>query len=175
LERAFKAALTTIAMAMVLALLGLGNEHLLRQTEVTQGVNWIYLPAGLRMCYVLVLPVHGAVAIFMATALLAARDPQLSAWLVGANAAVTAFGPVLARAVALQRLGLQASLANLTSRMLWLLAALFGLFSTTLHQAFFVAIGRESAFVSMWIGDTLGCLLCLYGLKGLALLWRRPQ
>ncbi len=175
MERAFKAALITIAMAVVLALLGLGNEHLLRQTEVAQGVNWIYLPAGLRMCYVLVLPVHGALAIFMATVLLAARDPTLSMWLVGVNGAVTACGPVLARIVALQRLGLQASLANLTSRMLWMLAAVFGLFSTTLHQAFFAAIGREPAFVSMWVGDTLGCLLCLYGLKGLALLWRRPQ
>ena len=175
MERAFKAALTTLAMALVLALLALGNEQLLRQTEVAQGVNWIYLPAGLRMCYVLVLPVQGALAIFIASVLMAARDPTLSAWLVGVNAAVTACGPVLARAVALQRLGLQASLANLTSRMLWLLAVVFGLCSTALHQAFYAALGREPAFVSMWIGDTLGCLLCLYGLKGLALLWRRPQ
>ena len=89
------------------------------------------------------------------------------------NGLVTAAGPVLARTVALQRLGLERNLANLDSRMLLALAALFGLFSTALHQAFFSAIGRESAFLSMWIGDTLGCLLCLYGLKGLAILVRQ--
>ena len=170
--RIWNDALTTLAMATGLVVLALGNEHLLRDTEVARGVNWIYLPAGLRMCFVLVLPVQGSVAIFAATLLLASRDPTMSWALVAANAGVTAIGPILARTVALQRLGLRPNLENLSSRMLWVLAALFGVFSTALHQAFFAAIGREPAFLSMWIGDTLGCLLCLYGLKGLASLWR---
>lgn len=173
MQRALKAALATLAMGALLALVALANEQLLRQTEVAPGVNWIYLPAGLRMCYVLVLPLQGALAIFLATAALASRDPELNALLTVANAAVTATGPTLARIVALQRLGLQPDLSNLTSGMLWLLAALFGLFSTTLHQAFYASIGRDSAFFSMWVGDTLGCLLCLYGLKGMATLWHR--
>lgn len=166
------AVLTTIAMGAALVALALGNEHLLRSTEVTPGVNWVYLPAGLRMCYVLVLPVQGSLAIFAATALLAARDPEFGWALVLANAAITAAGPTLARILAVQYLGLQPNLENLTPRMLWTLAAVFGLFSTTTHQAFYVAIGREPAFLAMWIGDTLGCLLCLYGLKGLTALWR---
>lgn len=156
-------------MAAGLYLLALGNETFLRSTEVALGVNWIYLPAGLRMCYVLVLPIHGAVAIFTATLLLALRDPTLTPLLVAVNGAVTALGPALARIVAVQRMGLQPNLANLNTRMLWTLAALFGFFSTSLHQAFFSALGREPAFLSMWIGDTIGCLLCLYGLKGLAM------
>lgn len=155
-------------MVAGLVVLAIGNETLLRTTEVTLGVNWIYLPAGLRMCYVLVLPIQGTVAIFLATLLLAQRDPTLTPLLVALNAAVTATGPILARIVAVQRMGLQPNLANLNSRMLWSLAAVFGLFTTSLHQAFFAAIGRESAYLSMWIGDTVGCLLCLYGLKGLA-------
>lgn len=166
------AALATVAMAVGLVVLALGNEHLLRATEVTTGVNWIYLPAGLRMCYVLVLPLQGTVAIFAASLYMAARDPTLTWALVGASAAVTAAGPILARAVAVQRLGLRPNLENLSSRMLWLLAAVFGVFSTALHQAFYTAIGRDSAFLLMWVGDTAGCLLCLYGLKGLAALWR---
>lgn len=173
MERVFNATLLTLVMAGVLMALALGNEQLLRDTEVTPGVNWIYLPAGLRLCYALVLPVEGTLAIFLATLLLASRDPSLSMPLVVVNALVTAAGPLLARAVAVQRLGLQTNLANLTGRMLWSLAAVFGIFSTTLHQAFYASIGREPAFLSMWIGDTLGCLLCLYGLKALAIGWRR--
>lgn len=173
MERFVQATVVTVGMAVGLLCLALGNEYLMRATEVAQGVNWIYLPAGLRLCFVLVLPVQGAFAIFLATLALAARDPTLSAPLVATNAAVAAAGPILTRIVALQRLGLHPNLENLTSRMLWTLAALFGIFSTSLHQAFFSAIGRESAFWSMWIGDTLGCLLCLYGLKGLAIAWRK--
>jgi hypothetical protein len=172
---ACKAGLTTAAMAVALLALALGNEHLLRFTEVAAGVNWIYLPAGMRMCYVLVLPIHGALAIFTASVLMTFRDPTLGWTLVMVSGCVTAAGPVLARAVALQRLGLQTNLENLTSVMLWKLAALFGLFSTALHQAFYLSIGRESAFALMWVGDTLGCLICLYGLKGLAAAWRQGR
>jgi hypothetical protein len=163
----------TAAMTVGLVALALGNEQLLRATEVSNGVNWIYLPAGLRMCFVLVLPVQGALAIFAASLFMAARDPTLSWALVGACAAVTTSGPILARLVAVQQLGLRPNLENLNSRMLWLLAAVFGAFNTALVQAFYSAIGRESALFLMWIGDTLGCLICLYGLKGLAAIWRQ--
>lgn len=161
-----------VGMATGLVALAVGNEHLLRATEVSNGVHWIYLPAGLRMCFVLVMPLQGSLAIFAASLVMASRDPAYGPGLVLASAAVTAAGPILARTVALQRLGLEANLANLNARMLWALAALFGLFSTALHQAFYTAIGRDPAWFSMWVGDTLGCLLCLYGLKGLAIAWR---
>jgi len=173
MHRALTATLTTVLMTGVLLALALGNEHLLSATEVAAGVNWIYLPAGLRMCYALVLPVQGTLAIFTATLLLAARDPSLTGLLVVENAAITAAGPILARTVAIQHLGLKPDLSNLNTRMLLMLAALFGFFGTALHQSFFASIGRESAFVSMWIGDTLGCLLFLYALKGITLLWGR--
>ena len=162
-----------LVMALALILLAIGNEVLLRDFKVAEGVHWIYLPAGLRMCYVLVLPAAGAAAIFLSTIYMALRDPSLSPGLVVLNAAITTSGAVLARVVALQRLQLKPNLENLSTPMLWKLAALFGLFSTTLHQAFFTGIGREAAFVQMWVGDTLGALLCLYGLKGLAVAARR--
>ena len=167
------AVFATLVMAVGLVALGLANEHLLRGTEVTSGVNWIYLPAGLRMCYVLVLPLHGAAAIFAASLVLAMRDDTFGLPLIVISACITASGPILARAVAIQRLGLQPNLENLSFNRLWQLAMVFGLFSTVLHQAFYAAIGREPAFLSMWIGDTLGCLLCLYGFKGLAAAWRK--
>ena len=161
-----------IVMAIGLVVLAVGNDHLLRWTEVTPGVNWIYLPAGLRMCYALVLPIQGTLAIFLATMVLASRDSNLTLVLIMATACVAAAGPILARVVAVQRLGLRPNLENLNSRMLWALSALFGLFSSTFHQAFFIALDRDPAWLSMWIGDTLGCLLCLYGLKGLTFWWR---
>jgi hypothetical protein len=159
---------TTLAMVSALVVLAIGNEQLLRWTEVTPGVNWIYLPAGLRMCYALVLPLQGTVAIFMGV-----RDPTLSGLLIVLGACVTAAGPLLARVVATHRLGLRPNLENLTGRMLWVMAAVFGLFSSTLHQAYYAWLGREPAWLSMWLGDTVGCLLCLYGLKTAMSLWQR--
>jgi hypothetical protein len=73
---------TTLAMATGLIILAIGNEYLLQWTEVTNGVNWIYLPAGLRMCYALVLPLQGTLAIFLASVALASRDPSLSGLLI---------------------------------------------------------------------------------------------
>jgi|GEM_PF-1671981 len=164
---------TIIALSTGLVVLAVGNDHLLRWTEVTPDVNWTYLPAGLRMCYALVLPIQGTLAIFLATMVLASRDPNLAFVLIVATACGAAAGPTLARLVAVQHLGLRPDLENLNSRMLWALSALFGLFSSTFHRAFFTARDRDPAWLSMWIGHTLGCLLCLYGLKGLTLWWRK--
>jgi hypothetical protein len=165
--------LVTAAMTTVLVAMALGNEHLLRSTEVASGVNWIYLPAGLRLCYVLVMPVQGTLAIFAASLIMASRDPGLPWALVLISACVTAAGPLLARAVSMHLLTVRPNLDNLTSGMLCFMAVLFGLFSTSLHQAFYVAIGRDQAWLSMWVGDTLGCLLCLYLLKGATSALRR--
>jgi hypothetical protein len=164
-------------MAAGLVVMALGNEHLLRSTEVASGVNWIYLPAGLRLCYVLVVPVQGTVAIFAASLLMASRDPDLQWAHVLASACVTAAGPLLARMVSMHLLTIRPNLDNLTSGMLCVMAALFGVFSTSLHQAFYASIGRDQAWLSMWVGDTLGCLLCLYLLKGVIKAlrsWSRP-
>jgi len=97
MDQALKAALTTLFMAAALVALAMGNEHLLHVTEVTEGVNWIYLPAGLRLCYVLVMPVQGTLAIFAASLIMASRDPGLPWALVLVSACVTAAGPLLAR------------------------------------------------------------------------------
>ena len=161
------------AMACALVMMALINDHWLWATEVTAGVHWIYLPAGLRMCFVLVLPLQGTLAIFLGSLYMASRDPSLGVWLVCASAAVTAVGPILAQTVARHWMGLHANLDNLTAGRLMSLALLFGAFSTTLHQMFYVALGRQPAFVSMWVGDTLGSLLCLYIFKGLVHAWQR--
>jgi hypothetical protein len=109
----------------------------------------------------------------MASLLMGSRDPNMSGWLLVAVAAVTAAGPILARVLAMQRLGVQANLENLTLRMLWIMAAIFGLFSSTLHQAYYAALGRDLAWWSMWIGDKLGCLICVYSLEAALSLWQR--
>lgn len=168
-----QSAVLTLTMAAGLAAMAMGNEVLLEDVEVTEGVHWIYLPAGLRMGFVLVCPLEGALAIFLASLVMASRDPSLTPALVVASALVTAAGPALARVVAISRMGLSADLGNLSWRLLLGLSIVFAVCSTTLHQAFYSALGREPAFLPMLIGDTLGCLICLYGIKASLMLWRR--
>ena len=72
--------LMAVASLMALAYMGLalGNEWLLASTEYGKGVNWVYVPAGLRLTFVLIMPWAGAIAISIGSFAMALRDPDLN-------------------------------------------------------------------------------------------------
>ena len=157
----------------------LGNEWVLSATEYGKGVNWVYVPAGLRLSCVLVLPVEGALGITLGSFYMSARDPELTPALAALNGCVTGIAPYLARKVAIARLGLRDDLHQLNRAVLIKLCLLFGLFSSTFHQAFFAWLGREAGLfagaIPMFVGDTLGALLCLFLFKAALDTWARQR
>jgi hypothetical protein len=66
-------------------------------------------------------------------------------------------------------LQLEPSLGNLTARRLLQMALIFSLISAVLHQALYVPTGLSGSFIKgsavMTVGDFVGCLMVLYGLK----------
>lgn len=164
---------TTIVCALVYALLFYANDWLTAFLEVAPGVNWIYLPAGLRLFLVLIFGLSGAIGIAIASTLVTlGRD--LSDDIIGivGIGLISGFGPYLARLMVIRNLKINAGLSNLNIQMIAISVLVFALLSVGLHQLWFVLIdipsGSFSNAVAMLIGDILGALLfisiCKFGI-----------
>ena len=164
---------TTIVCALVYALLFYVNDWLTAFLEVAPGVNWIYLPAGLRLFLVLIFGLSGAIGIAIASTLITlGRD--LSDDIIGivGIGLISGFGPYLARLMVIRNLKINADLSNLNIQMIAISVLVFALLSAGLHQLWFVLIGIPSGSfsnaVAMLIGDILGALLfisiCKFGI-----------
>ena len=164
--------LITVLMSSAYVAAALLNGWALASLEYTAGVNWVYVPAGLRMCFALVMPIAGPVAIGLGSFVLSLQD-QTHTWVTAmVNGVVTGAAPWLARKVALRQYTIEDELSSLTALKLLRLSILFGLLSSSFHQAWYALLGRElsgitTGWLPMFIGDTAGAIICLYIFKGI--------
>ena len=140
----------------------LANAWLFDHISVSNHINWIYLPAFLRVAYVLILgPVWGFTAIFVGSSLLGANfnENLLQASL---NAGASAIGPVLA--LVLFRLLKERSLRIAQPSDLMQMCLLYALINAVVHH-FCWAYQQPEQLLSvsqlpiMVIGDLAGALL----------------
>ena len=140
----------------------LANAWLFDHISVSNHINWIYLPAFLRVAYVLILgPVWGFTAIFVGSSLLGAsfNENLLQASL---NAGASAIGPVLA--LVLFRLLKERSLRIAQPSDLMQMCLLYALINVVVHH-FCWAYQQPEQLLSvsqlpiMVIGDLAGALL----------------
>ena len=164
---------TTIVCALVYALLFYVNDWLTAFLEVAPGVNWIYLPAGLRLFLVMIFGLSGAIGIAIASTLITlGRDLSDDIISVVGIGLISGFSPYLARLMVIRNLKINADLSNLNIQMIAISVLVFALLNTGLHQLWFVLIGIPSGSfsnaVAMLIGDILGALLfislCKFGI-----------
>ena len=164
---------TTIVCALVYALLFYVNDWLTAFLEVAPGVNWIYLPAGLRLFLVMIFGLSGAIGIAIASTLITlGRDLSDDIISVVGIGLISGFSPYLARLMVIRNLKINADLSNLNIQMIAISVLVFALLSTGFHQLWFVLIGIPSGSfsnaVAMLIGDILGALLfislCKFGI-----------
>lgn len=157
----------------IIAFLGLNwmNELLFLQFEQSNGVNWVFLPAGIRLLATLLFGFAGFVGLLLASLYLNFQHfffQDDARALYGAVAA--SVGPYLAFLFAKHWFDLGPRLANLTAHRLLFTAMLCGLMSPVFHHAFiWVQTGLVdwSALMAMITGDVLGILIVLYIAKGL--------
>ena len=157
-------------MASFAALLAV-NEWLFARLEFLPGINWIYLPAGMRLLCPLLFGEAGALGLLLVSwgvsFLYFFPDQPGRAFWGGLLATAAPYGVYrLAR----RRWGLGASLVNLTPRRLLGLCLACSLASPLLHHVYFALRGDRDllrSFVAMFIGDLNGSLIVLYGMKGL--------
>lgn len=147
------------------------NELLFLRFEHSAGINWVFLPAGIRLLATLLFGFAGFVGLLLAGFYLNFHHFVFAdefRMVVGAIAG--AGGPYLAYLFAKHWFDLGPRLANLTAQRLLFTGVLCGIMSPVFHHAFmWVQTGRVdwAALAAMIAGDILGILVVLYAAKGL--------
>ena len=143
------------------------------------GVNWIYLPAGLRLFLTLIFGLPGAIGIAIASTLISYYGELSSdlAICIGTGL-ISGFAPYLARIFVFSNVKLESDLSNLNLQKLLLCIVIYALMSAGLHQYWYAIVGLENTgsvnhFAVMAIGDVMGSILLIALIKsGLDLLRR---
>jgi len=159
--------LTTMVMFGAALLI---NELLFKQLEFAEGINWIYLPAGVRLLATLLFGEAGAIGLLLISWLVCYfwlfPGDVLRSFMGGILASVA---PYLVYLGAKRWLDLQGSFANLTSRQLLFCSVAYSLASPLLHHIWFALYeGRDHllySFAVMAIGDFAGTVLLLFFTK----------
>jgi hypothetical protein len=146
------------------------NEWLFTKLEFVPGINWIYLPAGMRLPCILLFGNAGAIGLLLLSSLVCFfyffPDDHLRAFMGGVLATAA---PYLANRIAQQVFGLRASLSNLSPARLLACIILCSIASPLLHHIRFALQGRTEnllrGFMAMFIGDLNGTLIVVYSIK----------
>ncbi|KND56806.1 hypothetical protein BSCH_01393c [Candidatus Paraburkholderia schumanniana] len=145
------------------------NQEIFTHTEFVRGVNWIYLPAGIRMLSTLLLGADGVGLLLASWAVdffyFFPNDPVRS--FVGGIVATAA--PYAVYRLAREIYGLNASLSNLTAGRLMLLTIAYAIAGPLFHNIWFCLQGDThdvaARFFAMFIGDFAGAVIVIYALK----------
>lgn len=146
------------------------NTLLFSDFSFATSVDWIYFPSGLRLAFVLIFGVWGALGVVVAS-IAGSLIHYFSGDMVTAVGAglIEGLAPLLARSVSVQVLNFDSELRDLTVEMLFKVVAMFSVLSATIHQLWFTFRGYSDNFISntavMTFGDFAGTVLLLYAAK----------
>jgi hypothetical protein len=165
--------------AFVYTLLFYFNAWLTSELVFSSGVNWIYLPAGLRLFLTLIFGLPGAMGIAVASFLISYSGalPHELVLCLGTGV-ISGFAPYLARIFVFKNIKLDPDLSNLSLPKLLMCILIYALLSAGLHQVWYRLEGLEDSgninhFLVMFIGDVLGSLLLISLIKASLDLLRR--
>jgi len=147
------------------------NELLFIAFEQSNGINWVFLPAGIRLLSTLLFGIAGFEGLLLAGLYLNFHHfefhDDFRAW---SGALAGALAPYLTYVFAKHWFNLGPRLSGLTPQRLLFTAVLCGLMSPIFHHAFaWVEKGSVdwTGLIAMSVGDIIGILIVLYGAKGL--------
>lgn len=158
----------------------LAVNEVFRPLEFAPGINWVYLPAGMRLLCTLLFGGAGAVGLLLASwgvsFLWFFPDDFERAFMGGL---LTSLAPYLVYLMARRAYGLQASLANLTPRRLLLCCLAYSVASPGLLHLWFWLRGEQGELAPglaiMIAGDLIGTLIVVYAAKALLALCSRGR
>lgn len=133
--------------------------------EFSPGANWVFIPSGLRLLFVLVLLETGALGIAAASLLINYwGSPDAHVFNI-VTALLSAGAPYLSRHLAVHFFKLSPQLSGLTSTGFFKISVMFAIVSSTLHQVWFYWYGITENWLHstlvMGVGDWLGTVLVL--------------
>lgn len=170
-ERAGKQLGYVIITTLVFLALNWVNELLFIRFEQSSGINWVFIPAGIRLLATLLFGFAGFVGLLLAGFYLNFHHFVFQSDFRAFSGAIAgAGGPYLAYLFAKHWFDLQPRLGGLTAQRLLFTGVLCGLMSPAFHHAFtWVQTGLVDwlALTAMVVGDIVGILIVLYTAKGL--------
>lgn len=142
------------------------NKFIFDSYEFSFGVNWVFIPSGLKLVMVLVALEEAAIGIAIASCLIGFENYYLDSMIRTLITGVISGGsPLLAKKVCLHYLGIDRDLLKITFKSILIMSVIFSLISATLHQLWFFYNGVTDQFIHslavMAIGDLLGTLIVL--------------
>ena len=160
-----------VISALTYAALFYINSWLTSSLIFGSGVNWIYLPAGLRLFLTLIFGSSAALGIAFTSFLICycgglSNDLTIC---IGTGI-ISGFAPYLARILVFSNIKLESDLSNLSLSKLLICILIYALLSSGLHQFWYATVklddtGSLNHFLVMFIGDVLGSLLLISLIK----------
>jgi hypothetical protein len=141
------------------------NMYWFDWSEFSHGTNWVYLPSGLRLLLVLLLPLEGALGISAASLVINYTFMPNAHVFDIVTSLIAGGAPFLARYLAIRFFQLHPFLTGLNSAEFFKLSILFAITNATLHQIWYGLNGLtnnwlQSALV-MGVGDWVGTVIVL--------------
>lgn len=166
LRNTFNPTLILISALLYAIFFGI-NSFLMESLTFSLGVNWIFLPAGLRLLLTLLFGMSGAIGISLTSILIALNFYFQHDLISGIGAGLLGgLAPYLAKLLVFKNMRLTSNLENLNGHKLLNCIFIYSLMSPMLHQTWFVVRGINDNFVEhvgvMFIGDLLGTLIIIY-------------
>lgn len=165
-----KTVLTLISAVLFVGFFQL-NDWIFSIFEYSEGISWVFLPAGFRVILVLVMGLPGALGLMLGSWFID-RDlfTQSGATLAFLNGVVGGITPWLVMRYLTHRQWLSPQLQSLNVLQLLNMTLIFAAASALTHQLVWLLMERPhlNIWVDIWpmfVGNALGALLMLYGFK----------
>jgi hypothetical protein len=155
------------------------NSFIDQQIEVNRSVSWFFMPAGLRVFFSLIFIYTGSIGLFLASLIINyVSYSDLDSVTTLGIAVISGLAPLLSRLFVINHFQVHPNLKNITTKQLLNIIIIFALFSSGLHQVWFITrdldTGSWNLFVVMFCGDVIGSIVFLYIIKyGVAYLRER--
>jgi hypothetical protein len=165
----------TTALTLFSAVLFVGffhlNDLIFSIFEYSDGISWVFLPAGFRVILVLVMGLPGALGLMLGSWFIDRElFTQNAAALAFLNGIVGGLTPWLVLKLLIYRQWLNPKLQSFNALLLLKMTLLFAATSALAHQLVWLMLDRPhlNIWVDIWpmfIGNATGALLMLYGFK----------
>lgn len=143
------------------------NSWLFTATSISQHINWIFLPAALRMVSVLLFGATGATGLILGA--LVTSDAEDNVFDAIALATLSGLCPYVSVTLCTHLFKLPQDLGGLNAKQLLAFAVAGGIFSVIPHHLYFYSRLQVAYFLdgagAMLIGDITGALMMLYAVN----------